>query len=446
MKIVYCIAILFSTIPLIAQTNLTIHYFDNSEKDYMRIQQFDTLPHLKDYPYIPFTQYTLKNQEKKHTLHLKIQELKLLCFDFNEILVFPNTNIDVSYRIFEKNPYFKDTLVITKGDAMYFKNESVNYDFSTYKNVDSIVNYDYLMNVAQTKVNTLSLHTISPRNLQVAKDYALQYYKKRSLLSVLVPLKHSTFYKTDSVNVSYTKVKTLLEKLSYDHTTLRDHYYWLLIKQWYKFYLNQVFEKNNFEEQMILNTLQDVEPLTKQYILLLTIQSAVKNDLNCDHILQHIQDDYFKTKAIKLIENPVSEAFYALTLRNYNNEKVTLGDILKHTQQPKIYLDFCGTWCIPCIQEMEEYAKNKRFENSSELRPIYIFFEKDTTKWHALIEKYNIKKEDCFILYGEDDKPIHDYFSRNFYWRRTFPHHFLFRKNGVLLDYNAEPLHKLIIR
>ena len=98
---------------------------------------------------------------------------------------------------------------------------------------------------------------------------------------------------------------------------------------------------------------------------------------------------------------------------------------------------------MPCVKEIKEYSKTKKFDDSKNVRPIWIFFEKDKKAWFKVIEKYNLKKENCFLIDKKDVNDFNKNFGRNYNWRGEFPHHSLFNKKGSIKDENPQSLEKL---
>jgi hypothetical protein len=87
---------------------------------------------------------------------------------------------------------------------------------------------------------------------------------------------------------------------------------------------------------------------------------------------------------------------------------------------------------------MEEYTQSERkYDHSDMVRPIYLFFENNQKEWLKVVEKYHLAKENCFVVI---DKKLQTLMSRQFGWMGEFPHHFLFSKEGKIINSKADPL------
>ena len=120
-----------------------------------------------------------------------------------------------------------------------------------------------------------------------------------------------------------------------------------------------------------------------------------------------------------------------------NYKKIVFADLFTASLQPYLLFDFCGTWCVPCIEEIKKYSKTKHLDKSSKVKPIWVFFENDRTKWLDAVEKYKLKKENCFMITGEASRNLIKEFSFLFNWGGEFPHYFLFSKDGRIIQKTA---------
>lgn len=118
--------------------------------------------------------------------------------------------------------------------------------------------------------------------------------------------------------------------------------------------------------------------------------------------------------------------------------KLKFSQLFLQTKQPFVIFDFCGSWCAPCLKEIEEYSKLKTLDASKTIRPIWLFFENDSLKWKNVVLKYGLKKRDCFLIL--DRSAFVPEFGKKYDWRREFPHHVIFRKDGRIFKNNAESL------
>ncbi|UYQ95734.1 hypothetical protein MKQ68_11535 [Chitinophaga horti] len=120
-----------------------------------------------------------------------------------------------------------------------------------------------------------------------------------------------------------------------------------------------------------------------------------------------------------------------------NDKKMVLSDLFKTSTQPYLIFDFCGTWCAPCMEAIAVYSKVKPLDNSKKIRPIWLFFENDKSKWLSAVEKYGLKRENCFVILRESGATLTKEFETLFDWEGEFPHHFVFSSDGRIVDKRA---------
>jgi len=176
--------------------------------------------------------------------------------------------------------------------------------------------------------------------------------------------------------------------------------------------------------------------------------SGFADDESVDEVLKKFTYQPFREEAVKYLSDPnignqlsrnLNSALRNTEIYDANDTKIQYFDIFKTTTQGYILFDFCGTWCKPCIDEIAQYAQKQPLGNSSKVRSVWLFFENDRSKWLAVIEKYKLRKENCFIVL---DKNFINEFAKSFNWAQEFPHHFLFTKEGKLIDEKAPSMNE----
>ncbi|WP_157741049.1 TlpA family protein disulfide reductase [Mucilaginibacter xinganensis] len=224
--------------------------------------------------------------------------------------------------------------------------------------------------------------------------------------------------------------------------------YWMPYSRAYFFYKDAL----KLDYNGIIEKFDHCNDTVKQYIILRCFRDGItgmqKVNGSFSYALEKFTYPPFKEAALKYLSDPnlgsqISRNLNS-TLRNTeifdtNDKKLQYLDVFKTSTQSYILFDFCGTWCKPCLDEIAQYSQNQHLDNSAKVKPIWLFFENDKTKWIAVIEKYHLKKENCFIIL---DKGFINEFAKSFNWAQEFPHHFLFTKEGEMIDEKAASLNE----
>lgn len=221
--------------------------------------------------------------------------------------------------------------------------------------------------------------------------------------------------------------------------------YWVTYARAYFFYK----ESMQLDYNGIVGKFDNYNDTIKQYVKLRCLKDGIidqQGKLSPSHALDKFTYPPFKEAAAKYLGDPNlgNELSHNLNsiLRNTeifdaNSNKLQFFDIFINTKQRYILFDFCGTWCVPCLEEIARYAEKQPLNNSTKVRPVWLFFENDSSKWMVVIEKYKLKKENCFIML---DRKFINVFAKNFNWGQEFPHHFVFTREGKITDEKAPPM------
>lgn len=135
-------------------------------------------------------------------------------------------------------------------------------------------------------------------------------------------------------------------------------------------------------------------------------------------VLENSYRNYQKFSAVKLAEETLAIGNDAphFELKDNNGKVVSLSDFEGKT----IVLDFWGTWCPPCLDEVPKlksfYEKNKK-----DIVLIGIACNEEKDDWYAAIKNYDLKwpqlinsdKNDVAVLYGISKYPTKIVIDKN---------------------------------
>lgn len=209
------------------------------------------------------------------------------------------------------------------------------------------------------------------------------------------------------------------------------------------------FKEMDLDAQSILEKFNGCNDTVKQYVQLNLFNDGMLSEEQKLAFIDNLTYPAFKEYALQLDQNLhrgtekygyINNTIRGARIFDVNDKELVFEELFKTTDQPYLLLDFSGSWCKPCLEEMSVYAKTGHLDNSKKVRPIWLFFENDKTKWLNVIEKYKLKKENCFLVVGESGPILQKEFALLFGWEGEFPHYFLFAKEGEIIDKRAKPL------
>ena len=394
--------------------------------------------------------YTEENKKLKKILRVSLDAPSLLLLGFNEIYIEPGDTVEVNYEVlFKSRELFKDTISVIRGNSIVIR--SGGNLLAAFNNFVQELKTDSDSAAFVRIINSDNIEFLTEKFLKENKSllYSTQHEKAiKGLVHQLyfsqLVLRSSHVYASLSANKKMI-LKNLLVKLFIEISNNSFPKYW---PYWFtsnKIY-NIFYKKNEPEKatglQSAIAEFKDFDEKTKQFFYLLTLRNTPLTDSLTLQISSLITDTAF-TKYKETVKKRVISSITNDVINNYilldnNKNPVLFKEIFSKTSLPYLYLDFCGTWCKPCITEIAEYSVHQKFRGSKLLKPIWLFFENDHKSWLKIIEKYQLPAEDCYLLIK--DEQLRKQFGIDYGWQGEFPHHFLFTKKGEILDNAAVSL------
>lgn len=451
------------TVP---NTKIVVHF--KSQKDmndgfHTKFQQYQDLD-LEDYPIILPPNITVKDNGLSRSYSFHLDGPSLYNVGFHEFYVMGGDSIDIDYEMFgedkNRSPIEKITFN-TPNSFIYLRNgiatfSSISYEVALYKMKDSrdlnkyfrLKSIDSLSTLYSKKVFSDNPHFIETRE---RRDFVDQLMLQWNLNTIVAAFENRlSYFNTKDQPIGREKLLRIYQK--YCNTlTYRKFSYFVASKKLYTLIFEPDWRTKAFKFDAINADLKAYDAFTRQYLLLLTIKNNLPEIRNDQENLKKINNAITNPELRKYADKYQSLKIVGITdpdyltneLRNvpvYNTalQETEFGKILTSTKQPFLYFDFCGSWCVPCLNEMEEYTQSERkYDHSDKVRPIYLFFENNQKEWLKVIERFHLEKENCFMV---TDKKLQALISRQFGWMGEFPHHFLFSKEGKIINSKADPL------
>ena len=430
-------------------TLIIINLKNENDAKFIPLQQYDKF-RLENYGIVAPPEFNEENKKLKRILRITLNEPSLLLLGFNEIYIEPGDTVEVNYEVlFKSKESFKDTISVVRGNSIVIraggelKAAINNFAQEIKSNKDS---------AALAKIiNIDNINVFTEGFLKKEKSLLYATYNEKALKDLIEQLCFSQILLNGSRSyASLTPkrkqlLKNLLVKLSIEISNNNSQKYW---PYWFainKFY-NVFYKRNEIENADTLKSaiaeFEDFDEETKQFFYLLTLRNTHLPDI----LILQISSLITETAFTRYKENVIKRNTSGITndiINNYvlldvNKNPVLFKDIFSKTLLPYLYIDFCGTWCKPCISEIAEYSVNQKFRGSKLLRPIWLFFENDDKSWLKIIKQYNLPAEDCFLLIK--DEQFGKQFGIEYGWQGEFPYHFIFSNQGKIIDNAAESL------
>ena len=445
-------------------TTITINYKNIKSEEFIIFQSMDTLP-LNNYSIIKPPIHNTVKEKNKITFEFYIQKPRILMIGFNKFIVQPNDKFIIDYDVIKQDKYtFEEKINIISGSGVLLAQNGqeiipwdsnfvdIYFNSSDKLQLDKFLNVSFFKKEADKKIKLTNLSHVAKNKIEIVKNTLQNYYLNYHLSGIIYQSKtKKTNFNTSLQNYANNKIGYLIAEFN-NNELYELNKNWNLLKLYFDEIFSQFSKNNNYSKKIISESLVKFDYKTEQFFYLKIAENILKephyDKNNFKEIINSITYPPFKKEAAKFIVKNETGNFIDDNLKNIsffdtNLKPITFEKIFQTTTQKYLYFDFCGSWCMPCVKEIKEYSKTKKFDNSKNVRPIWIFFEKDKKAWFKVIEKYNLKKENCFLIDKKDVNDFNKNFGRNYNWRGEFPHHSLFNKKGSIKDENPQSLEKL---
>lgn len=280
------------------------------------------------------------------------------------------------------------------------------------------------------------------------------YFQINALQSIAGFSRSYGNYPSSLVSGSVERFLKMVEHISDQHIS-RNAQYYMVLEHLYRIHYQKKWEPSGYDPDIIQADLVGFDAKTQGYLRFCVLKSdfytANERPGTVSALIQGISDPSLLVMAEALVGNnanghnnsPYLDADVGKVLvKDVKGKEHTFASLFEKTNKPFVYFDFCGSWCAPCLQEMEKYAKSGRKHDSDhpDLEVIYLFFEKDDQDWKKVIDEYRLDPQNCYIITNNE---LQSYFGRVYHWAASFPHHPIFSKNGKMVHRNAPSLLEL---
>lgn len=443
-------------------TTINLRYIEKPENRYTKFQQYQKYT-LEDYPIVDAPLFKVKENIGSTTYSFQINEPSLLNLGFHCFYIEPTDSISIDYHLnsIDENQTPDESInILTQKGLLILKNGASIYDntyfYNDIKNLKNVNDLKMLLSDAFIqKFESKALKEIYDIN----KNFKPTLFSNKNLEDIIFQgyLKIiASNYEKQLVYLSNEEKKNIQNRFfdllsKADDIEFKSFQFYSTLKDVYDIFYRDKWKNTNFNYDIIEADLKDFEPLSKEYFLLLVLKkdliSAKINDENLKKIKQGIHEptlvEYAKLYTTQKNIGRIANGYISNNLRNTkifdtNNKDFLFGELFSTSKQPFLYFDFCGSWCKPCLEEIEEYSKTARnYDHSAKLKPIWLFFENNDQDWLKTVARFNLPKQNCFMV---KEKDIQGYFSKEFEWEGEFPHHFVFRFDGYNIDNKAASL------
>jgi thiol-disulfide isomerase/thioredoxin len=450
-------------VDTVPNTKVVVHF--KNQKDindafHTKFQQYQDLA-LEDYPILTPSNVALTVDGLTRTYSFHLVGPSMYNIGFHEFYVMGGDSIDMTYEMLgeDKNRVPLERITLnTPNSFVYLRNgrttfSSIPYEVALYKMKDSkdVSKYFRLKHIDSLSTQyTNKIFSDNPDFKKTAerRDFVKQVMLQGNLNDLVTAFTDRISYFNIKDQEKGTEKLLQIYQAYSNLITYKKYPFYVTCKKLYTLVFEPNWRSKAFKFDKINIDLKYYDTLTRQYLLLLSIKNNLPEIRNDQENLKRINDAITNSKLCGYLEKYYSLGitdpdYLTNELRNvpvYDAalKETPFGKIFINTTQPFLYFDFCGSWCVPCLNEMEEYTQSERkYDHSDMVRPIYLFFENNQKEWLKVVEKYHLAKENCFVVI---DKKLQTLMSRQFGWMGEFPHHFLFSKEGKIINSKADPL------
>ena len=441
----------------IYNTSIIINFKKNADRRYMTFQRLNPM-FLAPYVIAPPSNIIDTLNKLKTIIKVDIKEPTYLSLGNNLFYIEPKDSLNMNYEVlFHTKTQFKDTLTINHGNIFFIQRDGgipilqkyliqVYRTLEKFKSANEVTEYLSAEHLNElTEKYSRSIYELHPI---MTKSDAM-YKKVKTICSndfyrgLIYRLKYLCSHTNDKAvknsieqSVSKILISACMQKNKIDAFALGKY------AAMYVFY-----KEMNLGESAIRAKFDTCNDTIKQYVLVNLLKDGIlENSENKKFVLSKLTYAPLKEAATTIYQNQnrgiEKTGFINNTMRNAkifdaNNKEIAFADLFATTKQSFVIFDFCGTWCKPCLNEIAIYKQTKNLDNSKMIRPIWLFFENDNKKWTDVITKYGLDPKNCYLVLGESGKVLEKEFALSFDWQGEFPHHFLFSKDGKIINKSA---------
>lgn len=439
---------------------LVVHYKNDKDRSYTTLQMRDSFA-LLNYPFVSIPDVKTISKKNEITYIFKIDSPKLVMLGFSEYVLFPDDSLDISYEVVTKTRE-KFVEKVTKNNGMGIQvclNGDVKYfNMSYFDSLKKLPLNEFLKKYTINNIDRLARNSIDSFQINSKEKKSNPIELFNALYSYYVGIYFNNFFNSrydQFLGLAYNEKKKFALQV-FDmgvwvsqHTLLdMNNREWFYFKQMISRFLAPFIKE---KETKFMDTIlkKSYNPIVKDYMYYQIIEknAQLNNVLDNNLFYVNINNKYLKEKAFHFLlpvqnRSDMLESIGKELLYKTDKSTITFEKIFKEGNEKYLYFDFCGTWCKPCLKEMENYkADEARLSKFKNLKKVWIFFENENSSWVECANRYGLPLSNCYAI--TSSTKLKKYFNSNFYWQEDFPHHFIFNKKGQIHEQTAPSLHEL---
>jgi len=447
--------------PEVYNTTIVINLKKNADREHLSSLGRRN-PLAFDPLYLPPPPYTIDTSANlKTVLKISIDKPTYLTLNHYIYHIEPGDSLNMDFEVLlQTKESYKDTININHGNVFFIWKGDSGLLLEKYLN--SITNSLKSLKTADRMAEFLSTESLKSMadscSVLIYKDHPIlkrdsstfETVKKYGANELLGRLAYRlALLYTNTKDESIRSAIETSEMNMLEYASLQEEDYDDPVTLVYYRSVFYFFKEMGLDAQSILERFNGSNDTVKQYVQLNLFNDGMLSEEQKLELIDKLTYPAYKEYAIHLDQNThrgteksgyINNEIRGVRLFDVNDKELVFEELFGTTEQPYLLLDFSGSWCKPCLEEMSVYAKTAHLDNSKKVRPIWLFFENDKTKWLNIVERYNLKKENCFLVVGESGPILKKEFALLFDWEGEFPHYFLFAKEGEIIDKRAKPL------
>ena len=392
-----------------------------------------------------------KNATLTYKLH-NVAEVTEIKYDSLNNNIEKEFDVDTLYLGLRYNPGKHQTFILRRGDSakINYVNQKPILELKTrlFKKhdldvINAISKYDSIDNNSILSfLNPLGKANREKEKLKLINAYSkiLKVLDSLSKNNLLSDAEYHYYKKRYSYKKAIKENKFDIKKLN--KTDLHQDAYTLYMRQYvFKNLKKKIISlgngmSRNFLESFDFVYSNDNFSLENKKYLLKNALRNIKKDFPKSVYNKRLKkyNMLFKEDSIskEKLKNRKSINKYAkdVILRDANDNRLTLAEILKENKGKNIYIDFWASWCAPCRAAFPSYKSLKKEYLNKNIIFIFISGDQNFSKWH----KANTKEKLTNSYFAENYPKAKLYTELNL---RSFPRYLIFNKKGDLVNERA---------
>ena len=329
-------------------------------------------------------------------------------------------------------------------------------EFETQEEFDQIMEKEY-----QERLKRYEEYVQKYQPTDVVKQYINDMLKADYYKALFFNLNQFAYNRNKDIDIHRYTDKLKEASLLLDNQTIIESNFGLAEEMYNHLHLlNEKFWKGdkNLTLEEVMEPLKDTPAIPYIFARGLSISLSKQNDPSSFESQkakfdEHIQSPYLRNSILRIHqskknfqENPKPVSDYLLYGRYQDRVKAQetmtymqpFYDLLAKHRGKMIYIDFWGTWCPPCLAEMEPLKELRKKYSPDDIAFISICRSDDRKRYEQILDKFKMHVPGIEHIYANDlQAPDQVHKMYNQLNVVGLPHFLIINREGVIVNYGS---------